>query len=348
VNLGRGALVRVGVGLGVAGVGVLGGVVAERALVRRIRDAPDAALDDGEVDVLRHVRVVSTSDGAQLRVIEAGAGRPIVLLHGVTLAAEVWHYQLADLAVGGYRVVALDQRGHGGSDTGTQGLSLARLARDVAEVLVALELVDVTLVGHSMGGMVALRLLADDLVPGRMSGLGLVATSASPVHDSGIPGARAVAALARPVAARTGWLTSRLSGNSLPGNDLALLATRMVFGDRPSPSQVALTATLSAAVPARVAADLLLDIAGFDDLAALARIDLPATVVVGTADLLTPRRHAEAMAAGIAGAELIVLERCGHMVMLERRHELTAALRRLAERSAGPEGDGAAVTAPAP
>jgi non-heme chloroperoxidase len=336
VNLGRGALLRLGVGLGVAGVGVVGGIVAERALVRRIRDAPDEAAEAGDEPATeRKERTVVTSDGARLRVTETGSGRPILLLHGVTLAAEIWHYQLVDLAAAGYRAVAVDQRGHGDSSIGTGGLSLDRLAEDVGDILEHLDLHDVTLVGHSMGGMVALRLMVEGRAKGRVSGLALIATSASPVHGSGIPGARAVATVARPVAARAGRLTSRLPGHSLPGNDLALLATRMAFGDRPSPSQVAFTGQISASVPSRVAAALLLDIAGFDDLGALAQIDVPASVVVGTGDLLTPLRHAQAMAEGIRRAELVVLDGCGHMVMLERRRELDAALIRLAERSAG-------------
>jgi pimeloyl-ACP methyl ester carboxylesterase len=98
---------------------------------------------------------------------------------------------------------------------------------------------------------------------------------------------------------------------------------------------MAATAAAAASVPARVAGELLLDIAGFDTRAALGGIDLATTVVVGTDDLVTPLRHAEGLAAGIEGSELVVLDGCGHMVMLERRRDLTAALLDLAGRSAG-------------
>jgi pimeloyl-ACP methyl ester carboxylesterase len=339
VSGGRGGVLRLGVlGLGVAGAGVIGGLAAERALVRRLPEAPDPAIGEDQVvgsEVV--VREVLAGDGARLRVLDHGTGRPVMLLHGVTLSADIWHYQLDELARAGLRVLALDLRGHGRSEAGDGRLTLARLAGDVDEVLRQLDLEDVVLVGHSMGGMVALRYLSAD--PGRAAGLdrvsalALVATSASPVGGSGVPGAAALAAVVRPLAARSAWLTSRLPGPSLPGNDLAFLLTRVVFGDRPSASQVALTEKITAAVPARVTAELLADIVGFDEATALGRVDLPATVVVGTNDVMTPIRHARAMVDLIGGAELVVLEGCGHMVMLERHEELSDVVGALAGRS---------------
>jgi non-heme chloroperoxidase len=339
VSDGRGGLLRLGiVGLGVAGAGVIGGLAAERALVRRLREAPDPAIGEDQVvgsDVV--AREVVTEDGTRLRVLDHGTGPPVLLLHGVTLSADIWHYQLDELASAGFRVLALDLRGHGRSQAGEARLTLARLAGDVDDVLRQLDLVDVMLVGHSMGGMVALRYLSAD--PGRAAGrdrvsaLALVATSASPVGGSGVPGAAALAAVVRPLAARSAWLTSRLPGPSLPGNDLAFLLTRVVFGDRPSATQVVLTEKITAEVPARVSAELLADIVGFDEAAALDRVDLPATVVVGTNDVMTPIRHARAMVERIGGAELVVLEGCGHMVMLERHRELSDVVVALAGRS---------------
>jgi pimeloyl-ACP methyl ester carboxylesterase len=273
---------------------------------------------------------VTTSDGVKLRVLEAGEGPPILLLHGITLSADIWRYQLAELT--GHRVVALDQRGHGRSDSGELPLTLDLLAADVGEVIRQLDLAEVTLVGHSMGGMVALRFLASDLAASRqVRALALVATSADPVGGCGVPGAKRVVGVLRPVVDHSSWWTSRLPGGSLPGHDLALLLTRLAFGERPSPSQVIETEEITGAAPAKVTAALLVDILRFDELAASARIDLPTTVVVGTNDAVTPMRHALAMAEAIDGAELVVLPGCGHMVMLERHRELSDALMALAQ-----------------
>jgi non-heme chloroperoxidase len=333
-----GGLARIGlVGLGLAGAGVAGGLAAEHRLARRIREEPELPGDvptgaGGATEL-----VVVADDGARLRVLEQGRGRPIVLLHGLTLAAEIWEHQLSELAAAGFRAVAVDQRGHGSSEVGAGGVTLDRLVADLREVLEQLDLTDAVLVGHSMGGMVALRFLAG---PGashparqRVTALGLVATSASTLRDRGIFGLGRVGGLARPFAGPTTWVASKLPGGTTPGSDLGLVATRLAFGEHPSPSQVELTQQIVASVPARVTGPLTVAVFNFDLRTSLASINLPTTVVVGTNDLFTPFRQAERMADAIPGAELVVLDGCGHMVMLERHAQLSAIITQLAGRS---------------
>jgi pimeloyl-ACP methyl ester carboxylesterase len=280
------------------------------------------------------------SDGAHLRVLARGTGPAIVLIHGISLTADVWYGQLRDLGDAGFRVVAPDLRGHGGSTVGTGGLRLDRLADDIAEVLERLDLSDVLLVGHSMGGMLVLRLLtrerpsaAGDDGPGRVRALGLVATSASPVVGRGVPGVRAVIALAAPLLEATGRVASSLPGRSMLDTDLGDPVARIVFGVSPSPEDVRLIRRVTARVPARIAASLLVQLVSFDAERHLRRVARPTTVVVGTADVMTPLRHAETLAEAIPDAELVVLPDCGHMVMLERPGELAAALLALADRA---------------
>lgn len=325
------------IGLGLAGAALAAGLVTERALVRAQHRRLDPASDDDTGLRPGAVRKTLTmSDGGRLLVVEQGSGPAIVLLHGITLSAAIWHYQLPELAAAGYRVVAFDLRGHGASTVGSEGLTLDRLAADLAEVLEALDLQSAVLVGHSMGGMVALRYLGGDAVVAagqdRIGALALVATSASPVVGSGVPGARAVVAAARPLLAHAAWLTSKVPGPSLGGGDVSFLLTRATFGPDASTSQVALTRDATAAVPAKVALGLLSEIVRFDEAAALDRLVLPTTIVVGTNDMMTPVRHARAMAEAIAGAQLLTLEGCGHMVMLERPGDLDEAIEKLAGR----------------
>ncbi|MBO0692612.1 MAG: alpha/beta hydrolase [Acidimicrobiaceae bacterium] len=334
-------LARLGlVGLGVAGAGVAGGLAAERALVRRIRQEPEVP---GEAPVGvggATERVVVTDDEARLRVLEQGRGRPIVLLHGVTLGAAIWEQQLGELSDAGFRVLAVDQRGHGASGEGTERVSIGRLAADLEEVLVQLDLHDAVLVGHSLGGMVALRFLTGPAgsapIRRRVSALGLVATTASPLRDRGIAGVGAVRGISRPLAKPTSWMASHLPGGSMPGSDLGLIFTRMAFGEHPTPSQVALTQKTVASVPARVTGPLTVGILNFEAAIGLGSIDLPTVVVVGTNDLFTPFHQAETLADAIPGAELVVFEGCGHMVMLERHAQLSSTIIELAGRSGVP------------
>lgn len=93
---------------------------------------------------------VTTSDGVRLRYWEVGAGRPLVLIHGWSQSAEQFRYQMEALG-DRYRIVAYDQRGHGESEKPDFGYKLGRLAKDLRDVLEALELRDVAALGHSMG-----------------------------------------------------------------------------------------------------------------------------------------------------------------------------------------------------
>ncbi|MGA1289392.1 MAG: alpha/beta fold hydrolase, partial [Rubrivivax sp.] len=93
---------------------------------------------------------ITTSDGVGLNVLEAGSGRPLVLIPGWSQAAEQFKFQIEGLS-DRYRVIAIDMRGHGDSDKPDHGHRIQRLAKDVWDALRALNLQDVTILGHSMG-----------------------------------------------------------------------------------------------------------------------------------------------------------------------------------------------------
>lgn len=95
-------------------------------------------------------RHVSTSDGVRLHYLEAGSGPTLLMIPGWSQTAEQWKFQIAELS-GRYRCIALDMRGHGESEKVNHGYKIARLAKDVHDVIHALDLHDVTLMGHSMG-----------------------------------------------------------------------------------------------------------------------------------------------------------------------------------------------------
>lgn len=93
---------------------------------------------------------IRTSDNVTLRYIEAGSGPPLVMLHGWSQSAALFKHQLEALA-GRYRVIALDMRGHGASEKPNHGYRVSRLAADLHDVIEALDLPSVNLLGHSMG-----------------------------------------------------------------------------------------------------------------------------------------------------------------------------------------------------
>lgn len=96
--------------------------------------------------------MIKTRTGPQLRVKDWGAGRPVVMVHGWPLSADTFDVLAEDLVRHGYRAVAYDRRGFGGSDQPGEGYDYDTLSDDLADVLTALDLHDVTLIGFSMGG----------------------------------------------------------------------------------------------------------------------------------------------------------------------------------------------------
>ncbi|WP_433920741.1 alpha/beta hydrolase [Streptomyces canus] len=95
---------------------------------------------------------VTASDGAQIYYKDWGTGRPVVLSHGWPLNSDSWEAQQLFLATHGYRVIAHDRRGHGRSTQSWNGNEMNTYADDLATLIDALDLRDVTLVGFSTGG----------------------------------------------------------------------------------------------------------------------------------------------------------------------------------------------------
>lgn len=94
---------------------------------------------------------LTTSDGVTIRYDDEGEGRPVVFASGFQGQGAHFVWQRDGLVEAGYRVVRYDHRCHGRSDFPQHGQRMSRLGLDLGELLSALDLRDVVLVGHSMG-----------------------------------------------------------------------------------------------------------------------------------------------------------------------------------------------------
>lgn len=93
--------------------------------------------------------------GTRFHVVEAGEGPLVLLLHGFPQFWWTWRHQLASLPAAGYRAVAVDLRGYGGSDKPPRGYDLPTLAADAAGLIKALGETGAIVVGHDWGGLLA-------------------------------------------------------------------------------------------------------------------------------------------------------------------------------------------------
>jgi pimeloyl-ACP methyl ester carboxylesterase len=189
------------------------------------------------------------------------------------------------------------------------------------------------LVGHSMGGMAILALAEEhpELFGDRVRGVVLADTAASDIAREflGVTGAR----LERTLRPFTQRLTQdlgrmeRIRGRLTKVTDLSLLIARATqFGPDALPSHVQYVAALSAAAPVEVWVHTVADIREMDLRQALASVTVPALVVVGDRDMITPKTSALALRDALPDARAVVITRAGHLSMLEQHQVFNEVL----------------------
>lgn len=290
--------------------GALVGVahVGARVLGRRIDDGTDPYQLEELLHPLPGVEAfVVRDDGTRIRTIVAGAGTTVILAHGYGVTADAWNLVAERLTRDGLRVIAFDQRGHGASTIGSDGVGSAQMAEDLAAVLTHYDVRDAVLAGHGMGGFLALRYLLDhpDEARSRLRGLVMVGSHAGELGKSSPQNKAQVPLLGTRAA-------SVVLGSDLYGR----LVSATVFGHR-SPSAIEAFRQLVAAQNHR---DLhpAVEMQVYESYyPRLGDVTVPAQVLAGTADKTTLPRHAEKLAAGLPFANLTWLDDVGHMVLWE-------------------------------
>lgn len=228
--------------------------------------------------------------------------RAVVLLHGSPLDRRMWRPQLEELSAEGYRVIAPDLRGHGGSPLPDGPWTLEDCAADVLALADGLGLERFVLGGLSVGGMVALA--AYEAAPGRVEGLLLAATRA----DGDLPSERD----RRLEAAKR----VRAAGGEDPAPFVERVFTPPTVASRPE--LVAAFREMVGATPVEGRARLLEAVAGRKDrIPLLEAARCPTLVVVGSEDPITPVEKSRAMHAAVAGSFLQVVEGASHLVNME-------------------------------
>jgi len=334
----RRTLTSVGVGLAAAAVTAAAGVAADRlARARQTAKALDS-LDTYEVEPTSEFVVIAT-DGVPLHVeIDEPDDGPIgvpspalvptvVFSHGYTLSLRSWVFQRRALKAAGYRVVVWDQRGHGQSGAGSrQSYDIDQLGRDLAEVISqAVPEGPLVLVGHSMGGMtlMALAVQQPELITERVMGVAFIATSPGGLSavswGLGNVLGRAVHRLG-PVAVgqlagRQGLVNSALKA----GRDVEeFFVDRYSFASPVPLSIVRLTADMIFGTRIEVISEFMETFDKHDKREALEHfIGVETLVLNGVQDLLTPPKHSEEIVRLIPGAEHVLVNDAGHIIMLE-------------------------------
>ena len=228
---------------------------------------------------------------------------PVLFLHGAGMDHTVWRHQTRWLRARGRGVMAPDFPGHGSQ--GGEGLaSVQEMAVWVAQALEEPTVV----VGHSMGALVALELAATAGLPVT----GLVLVGASPrmrVHPALLHAAHRDLALAARLIGGWSFPTAFVGAHPEPGTWQTGATTRLVEASRPG----VLARDLEAC-------------AAYDAGARAPEVTVPALVVAGRADRMTPSRPARSLSDAIGGARFVALDGVGHEPMTQDPRRFNALL----------------------
>ena len=279
-------------------------------------------------------RTVAVRDGVRLSVRDQGpidAEATVVLLHGLCLEQGSWASQIRHLTRrwgARIRIISYDHRGHGRSGTAPMSTYVIdQLAADLADVLVALDVTGpLTLVGHSMGGMVALAYLGRPPAdrPVEPHGVVLVATAAGRLAERGV--ARLLASPATDVLCMLAAYAPQRAVRLLTKPMRAALALQV--GEHARATLAALFDTAMAATSLTTAVGFLPGLRSYDQYSMLASIRARTTILSGGLDLVTPPSHARDLAAAIPGATHVHLPMAGHMLPHGASDAVTDAISR--------------------
>lgn len=246
-----------------------------------------------------------------LAYTDVGTGPPIVLIHGYPFNRSLWTEQTEALN-SKYRVVAPDLRGFGESDSSEGTATMARMAEDVAALMDALAIEQAVIGGLSMGGYVALAFAR--MFPARVKALVLADTRAQADSEEGKQTRHQQAEKA---------LSEGMAG--IADAMLPKLLTPETVSKRPE--LVKRVRDMMLKTKPGGAAAALLGMAERDDQTEfISSIRVPALILVGREDAITPVADSEKMQSRIEGSRLVVIENAGHVSNLEQTEQFNDAL----------------------
>jgi pimeloyl-ACP methyl ester carboxylesterase len=257
----------------------------------------------------------ATAAGRPLRYVDVGEGAPLVLIHGTGGAWQTWLLNLAALGAR-HRVIAVDLPGFGRSGRLPPAPDTRAFAASLVELLDQLGLERVTVVGHSLGGVVAMRFAADH--PARTASLVLVdggGVALSPLRLWLVVRSLLVVnvLLRRPAVVRALVRRPRLRRLAMAG-----------FARDPAVADAALAHEFLSIFAAPGLADAVIAAARDDVGQQAGRILAPSLLIWGQADPIIPLAVAEDLVSRLPNARLEVMRGVGHCPMLERPERFNA------------------------
>ncbi|MRR57973.1 MAG: alpha/beta hydrolase [Deltaproteobacteria bacterium] len=265
---------------------------------------------------------ISNKDSVSIHYETLGSGPPLVFVHGWSFSGSVWRFQKEALS-NRYQCVCMDLRGHGQSSAPATGYALDDFASDLTALFERLDLSRASILGWSLGALVALA--AHRELRERLASLVLVSGTSRFVacegYPHGLPSKEprglALRLKRNPQQAMDAFFRGMFTPEELAGNAFKHIEKEVVL-----PSQSAALQSLET-------------LASADVRYMLSSVQLPVLLVHGDRDTVCPADASRYMAEMLPCASLAILEGAGHAPMLTRRSEFDCLVGSFLERVYG-------------
>jgi 3-oxoadipate enol-lactonase len=238
-------------------------------------------------------------ESVELFCVKKGKGLSLVFIHGWAASHRFWKHQIPFFAQK-YEIIAYDLRGHGDSTKPEKGYRVDNHVQDLETLLADHQISNPVLVGHSLGGMIALQYTLEK--PRNPRALVLVGTSPKPV-----------ASRKRSIQFSFLRLLIRLSRKRA-----ARFTEKELFAPYVDPDLVRWVNTESLRTPTYVILQILQDVKRFDVTARLPEIQIPTLILAGEFDTAVEPRTVDQMEKLLPNTRTRVISGAGHNCMLEQ------------------------------
>lgn len=265
------------------------------------------------------VESVTMPDNTLIHTVDSGSGKTTVLLaHGYGFSHLEWNIIVEQLNQLNYRTIVFDQRGHGKSSIGREGVSSSSMASDYKNLINHFNLENCILVGHSMGGFLSMKFLLDNpsMQHKNIKSCILMATFAGDINKNNFQNRLQIP-----------LIKSGILQKLIQWKPIGHLFGKSLIGENPDPElvrvilEVFLQQDHSKLVPILKAFG---DESYYTD---LKNITIPCAVVIGDQDATTPSFHTDSIVKEIPNTTRIDLKGKGHCLNAEAPEEIINAIK---------------------
>ena len=263
--------------------------------------------------------MVKMPDDTQLYTIDSGMGKTTILLaHGYGFSHIGWNILVERLNELEYRTIVFDQRGHGKSSIGKEGISSRSMASDYKHLLEYFQLEDCILVGHSMGGFLSMKFLLDhpECQHQNIKSCVLMATFAGEVNKNNFQNRLQIPLI------KSGILQKLIQWKPI-GDQFG----KSLLGENPDPEIVRVIAEIFLQQDHTKLIPILEAFGNESYYDRLQEISIPCAVVIGDKDATTPPFHTDNIVKEIPKTTRIDVKGKGHCLNVEAPKEIVEAIK---------------------